>query len=219
MSTSTNVAVDKQNAAALAEFYRQLPGVLHPLDYVKGVIFAVAAAPEIPMPQQWFAWVFKQHGQLTDGNQADALADCLMDELKRQLSHMRSLTQQDSYQLDYHFPQDNQVTNPLSQWLTGLLFAHQQLQPVWQGAWQQMQEKMLEDVQQHQKDLRHCLSMFSTFADMPLAIRQASEKGNPALAEQLPIIFNSLPLALAKYIKLSGKLVNYLPDQFEQFQG
>lgn len=195
-----------------------LTSILHGEDYIRGVIFAVAAAPEIPMPQQWFTWVFKRHGQLTDSNQADQLADVLMDELKQQLAQMRALPEQGEIGFDYGFPNHLGPENPVSQWFAGLLFAHRALESVWQDAWQQMQAKMDCDLQTHQKDLRHCLSMFSTFANMPLAIEQAQIKGNAELKQQLPQIFLSLPMALGKYVYLSGRLVSYLPDQFEQFK-
>lgn len=217
MQSEHELPLQNNTSVELNQLCKQLEGILHSEHHIRGVIFAVASAPEIPMPQQWFPWVFNQHGQLPNTEQADALADTLMDELKQRLSQFRNRIEKTDIEVEYSFPEQMKVLSPMSEWFTGLLFAHQQMQSIWKHAWHQMQNKVGEDVADEQKVLRHCLSMFSTFADMPLAIEQAKSKGNEALETQLPTIFLSLPAALGKYVDLSGKLVGYLPDQFEQF--
>mgnify|MGYP003678776185 FL=1 len=68
------------------------------------------------------------------------------------------------------------------------------------------------------KDLSHCLTMFSTFADLPLAFEQAKVRDNDKqFVALLPTVFLSLPPALQTYVNLSGTLVEYLPNQFETF--
>lgn len=59
--------------------------------------------------------------------------------------------------------------------------------------------------------------MFTTFADISLAIGQADQQGNGELEAQLPKIFLSLSDALQTYVKMSGVLVDFMPDQFETF--
>ena len=56
----------------------ELLGVLQPYAFIQGVIFAVAAAPEIPMPEKWLPWALKASNQLTSTEQADNLTDILM---------------------------------------------------------------------------------------------------------------------------------------------
>jgi uncharacterized protein len=73
-------------------------------------------------------------------------------------------------------------------------------------------------MQQLQKDLSHCLYMFTTFADIPLAVKQAENRGNDQLLNILPKIFLSFPETLKTYVGLSGRLVDYLPNQFETFE-
>jgi uncharacterized protein len=60
--------------------------------------------------------------------------------------------------------------------------------------------------------------MFTTFADIPLAIKQADDRGNDQLFNILPKIFLSFPETLKIYVGLSGRLVDYLPNQFETFE-
>lgn len=190
-----------------------LKDVLYPVEYVHGLVFAVAAAPEIPMPDTWLLWVFKQHGQITNIQQADRLTDLLMKELQRQLQLMRS----DSIVLPQHFefPQSNDA--PVSLWLTGLLAGHSLLETVWQDAWDRVANQAPDKLPSMQKNLRHCLSMFTTFADISLARSQASQSTNQQLEEQLPKIFLSLSESLQTYVELSGVLVDFMPDQFETF--
>lgn len=190
-----------------------LKDVLHPFEYVQGLVFAVAAAPEIPMPDKWLLWVFKQHGQINNIQQADQLTDLLMKELQRQLQLMRC----DSITLpeEFEFPTSNDA--PVSVWLTGLLAGHSLLETVWQEAWDRVTKQAPKQLPSMQKNLRHCLSMLTTFADIPLAISQANQQGNSELEAQLPKIFLSLSDALHTYVNMSGMLVDFMPDQFETF--
>lgn len=165
------------------------------------------------MPDKWLLWVFKQHGQINDIQQADQLADLLMKELQRQLKLMRS----DSIGLpvEYEFPDSNDA--PVCLWLTGLLAGHSLLEPVWQEAWLRVAKQSPENLPLMQKNLRHCLSMFTTFADISLAVDQATHQGNSELEAQLPKIFLSVSDALQTYVNMSGTLVDFMPDQFETF--
>ena len=59
--------------------------------------------------------------------------------------------------------------------------------------------------------------MFTTFANVPLALEQAKRVGNTKLIENIDTIFKSLPRALKTYVDIAGELAQFLPDQFETF--
>lgn len=193
-----------------------LRDVVHPYPFIQGLIFAVAAAPEIPMPEQWLPWAIKTSNQLTSVEQADNLTDVLMKVLQQQLKNMSA----EKIQLPQGitFTQKGPEKSAVAQWCQGILFGHSQLEPVWQAAWNKMKLSEEAQIQQLQKDLRHCLYMFTTFADIPLAVKQAESRGNDQLLNILPKIFLSFPQTLKTYVALSGRLVDFLPNQFETFE-
>jgi uncharacterized protein len=201
----------------------QSDGLVHALnsiDYIKGLVFAVASSPEIPMPDVWLPWIFRQHGQLPDTDTADTLTDLLMGLLQHQLRLMRDeqVTLDTAYTLpeNAHCLQSNGLA--LSRWCSGVLAGHSQLENVWNNAWQKMQKKNPGGMQAEAKNLTHCLTMLSTFADLPLAYEQAKKRHNEEqFLSLLPTVFLSLQPALKTYVGLSGKLVEYLPNQFETF--
>jgi uncharacterized protein len=193
----------------------ELEDVLQSYDYICGLIFAVAAAPEIPMPEKWLVWVFRQRGQLSCAEQADHLTDVLMGLLQWQLRLMRDEQVVLPKRCQLCQPAEHSVA--LSGYCSGLLAAHSQLEEVWRTSWQKMKLDTPEQLSSLQKDFRHCLGMFSTFADIPLAIEQARQRGNDNFVSLLPKLYLSLPAALNKYVALSGAMVDFLPDQFETF--
>ena len=197
-----------------------LSHALFSVDYLKGLVFAVASAPEIPMPEVWLPWIFRQHGQVPDTQTADKLTDLLMSLLQHQLRLMRD--EQVTLDSAYVLPENAQCVQSsdlaLSRWCSGVLAGHSQLESVWNNAWQKMQKKSPDAMQAAAKDLTHCLTMLSTFADLPLAYEQAKKRQNEEqFVLLLPTVFLSLQPALKTYVGLSGKLVEYLPNQFETF--
>jgi uncharacterized protein len=194
----------------------ELSDVLHPYAFIQGVVFAVAGAPEIPMPEKWLPWAIKTSNQLTSTEQADKLTDNLMKMLQVQLQKMSD--EKIHLPMGMTFNQDGQEPSSVAMWCQGMLFGHSQLETVWQHAWNKMQVSDVAQMQQLQKDLSHCLYMFSTFADIPLAVQQAENRGNDQLLNILPKIFLSFPETLKTYVGLSGRLVDYLPNQFETFE-
>ncbi|MFT4807350.1 MAG: hypothetical protein ACI9LX_000667 [Paraglaciecola sp.] len=194
----------------------ELLDVLHPYAFIQGVIFAVAGAPEIPMPEKWLPWALKASNQLTSNAQADKLTDNLMKLLQVQLQNMSE--EKIHLPMGITFNQDGQEQSSVAMWCQGMLFGHSQLESVWQHAWNKMQVSDETQMQQLQKDLSHCLYMFTTFADIPLAVKQAQNRGNDQLFNILPKIFLSFPETLKTYVGLSGRLVDYLPNQFETFE-
>lgn len=193
-----------------------LSGVLHPYAFIQGIIFAVAAAPEIPMPEKWLPWVIKTNNQLTCTEQADNLTDILMKVLQEQLKSMSE--EKIHLPLGVTFVQGESEQSSVALWCRGILLGHGQLEPVWQQAWDKMRVSEVSEMRQLQKDLSHCLYMFTTFADIPLAVQQAEKRGNDQLLNILPRIFLSFPETLKTYVGLSGRLVDFLPNQFETFQ-
>jgi len=189
---------------------------LHSQYYVEGCLLGACACPEIPLPDVWLPWVIKHHHQIENAEQADAITDMLFAYFKECLAQMHSENLCLPTYATY-LPNDHTA---LSQWCSGLLVAHTAREKYWQGAWNKMQAKSALQTPQMAKDLKHCLMMFSTFADPQNAIADADKKdgsGNE-LSNKLPLIAKSLEQALLKYVAISGELAAYLPNQFETFQ-
>ena len=178
---------------------------------ILGVIFAVAAAPDIPLPEVWFPWIFKQSVRLDEVKDLAAIHAVVISCFQWQLQQMRD--EQIALLKDLEYSTQN--TSALAQWMQGVLLAHTQLDSVWHHAWQAMLDSKHAEVGKLQKDLKHCLSVFSTFADIPFALQQARDKEQ--LATSLPLIYRSLPEVLRTYVATSGQLIEYLPNQFETF--
>lgn len=188
--------------------------ILYPRFYVEGVVLGASACPEIPMPDVWLPWAIEHHGQMKSNEQADAMTETLFSYFKWCLSQMRD----ENTQLPPYAAYDEANKDALAWWLKGILAAHTSMQEVWQNAWHKMQNQAPEKAPKLAKNLKHCLSVFSTFADVPLAIEQAKQRGDNQLEEKLPVIAKSLPNTLQIYIDISGELAAYLPNQFETFE-
>jgi len=192
--------------------------MLHSRYYVEGAMLGAGVSPEIPMPNVWLPWAIKNHGQMQNNQQADVITDALFDYFKYCLQQMKDNAQ---CMPDYGvFEADRDKRgekSPLSQWLQGVLTAHSSMEPVWQNAWQLMHDKNPQHAPVLAKKLKHSLGMFSTFADVELAIDQAKKRGQMDFEDKLPLIAQSLPKALSTYVSISGELASYLPNQFETF--
>lgn len=192
--------------------------VLYSRYYVEGALFGAGVSPEIPMPDIWLPWAIKQRGKMQDNQQADEITDALFDYFKYCLQLMKENKQA---MPDYCVFADDQerwqASSALSQWMQGVLTAHSSMESVWRNAWSLMQNKAPQQAPVLAKNLKHSLGMFSTFADVPLAIEQAEKRGQTDFIQKLPIIAQSLPETLNTYVSISGELANYLPNQFETF--
>jgi uncharacterized protein len=200
----------------------EIADMLHSRYYVEGALFGAAVTPEIPMPDVWLPWAIKHHGQMQNNQQADTITDALFDYFKYCLQQMKDnahcLPSYAVFEDDGSIPLGfSDVSSPLSQWLQGVLMAHSSMEAIWQNAWQLMQEKDPEQAPILAKKLKHSLGMFSTFADLALAIEQAKKRGQADFERKLPLIALSLPEALSTYVSISGELASYLPNQFETF--
>jgi uncharacterized protein len=192
--------------------------ILHSRFYVEGAIFGAGVSPEIPMPDVWLPWAIKHQGQMKNNQQADAITDALFDYFKFCLQQMKENQQVlPNYCRFENDPEHWGSDSALSQWLQGLLSAHSSMESVWQNAWQLMQSKNPEKAPQLAKQLKHSLGMFSTFADINLAIEQANKRGQVDFITKLSLIAKSLPETLKTYVSISGELASYLPNQFESF--
>lgn len=188
--------------------------------YCRGFIFAVAACPEIPMPESWMPWLIKQDSRPADNTSFDHLAEGLMDGLRQELQVMREggkLVPNDCV-----WNVDAAERLALSEWLTGLLSAHSQMEPVWQDAWLLAQQHPEQDegVQKSEdpaRRLTRCLKLFSTLANVELALQKRSEDQREQLTENLPKLADQLPSLAKEYVIVAGELSAVLPNQFESF--
>lgn len=190
--------------------------LLHSKYYVEGCLLGACACPEIPLPDVWLPWVIQHQKQIQNAEQADRITEVLFAFFKHCLAQMHE--QRLSLPAFATYSPDDYAA--LSQWCTGLLMAHSAREKYWQGAWNKMQAKSDSNALQMGKDLKHCLLMFSTFANPKAAINDANNKdgSGATLADKLPIIAKSLDQTLSKYVAISGELAAYLPNQFESFQ-
>ena len=65
--------------------------------------------------------------------------------------------------------------------------------------------------------LSRCLKMFSTLANVDLALKHRTEEQAAQLNSNLTLLIKQLPAVLQDYIKLAGELAGALPNQFEMF--
>lgn len=188
---------------------------LHSQHYVEGCLLGACACPEIPLPDVWLPWVIKHHQQIENAEQADHITDVLFGFFKQCLAQMHNNTLALPEYARY-----GANDKALSDWCEGILIAHSARESFWQGAWQKMQAQAPESAPKMAKDLKHCLLMFSTFADTQKAIEDANAKdgSGDTLASKLPLIALSLQDTLRQYVTISGELAAFLPNQFETFQ-
>ncbi|GEA12548.1 hypothetical protein KUL49_29230 [Alteromonas sp. KUL49] len=114
---------------------RALSSLLPDQFEMDGIIFAVAASPEIPMPEQWMPWVIRNSANRLVNHQVNELADCLMNGLRGHLQWMRD----DKVALPnpcVFIEGQVELPNSLAHWLNGLLIGHKHLEPVWKNAWE-----------------------------------------------------------------------------------
>jgi len=183
-----------------------------------GMVFAVAACPEIPMPEQWMPWLIQNSSDTLTDSDVDVLADTLMNTLRAHLHSMRDerAALPDDCVYSANIPP---IPRVLAEWLEGLLFAHQQLEGVWQQAWQKLSvEDLLEQGQEMpEKRLSRCLKLFSTLANIDLALMSRNAQQAQQLKDNLPLLWKQLPAVLNDYVCLAGQLASALPNQFETF--
>ena len=205
---------ESEQAKKLQQLCADYENYTQPYYFIHGQLFAVAAAPEIPMPDQWIPWTLKRQDLPVTPEQAEELTLLLMSLFQLHLRNMRDeqLALPDFCQ----FPQDYNIDSPLSLWFQGLLSVHQQLETVWQQGWDKLQQQH-GDMLDTSRELKHVLSMFSTFANIPLALEKLTPEAAEKLEQKLPAIFEALPSAFTSYVDIAGKLAGFLPDQFETF--
>lgn len=179
--------------------------------HTDGFIFAIAAAPEIPMPEKWMPWLIQQSGNALSSSNVDSMADAFMACLRAHLSAMRDEQIALPDTCAFSDGRSNQLPEELSQWLTGLLHAHRQVEPDWQQVWN---ASATGDEGQR---LTRSLRLFSTLADMKLAIESRNSEQAQQLEENQLLLWRQLPSQLQDYVSLAGQLALNLPNQFETF--
>lgn len=203
--------------SALSVLYsnHSISALLKSQAFVEGVVVGVACSPEIPMPPEWMPWVFAEQRAALDVNDDDlweTITDGLVKTLRDTLSAMRA--NENLLPRDYEFDSSALSNSRQARWLTGLLFAHQQLQPVWQQAWDYMFEREESGAEEAADTLKHCLKVFSVMADPDLVLARDGQQG---VRDRLPEIGATIPRALNQYIELANRLAEHLPNQFESF--
>ncbi|WP_338024902.1 UPF0149 family protein [Alteromonas antoniana] len=202
-----------QELSALPKFSAILPSYYE----MDGMIFAVAASPEIPMPETWMPWLIQHSGSTMVSEDVDELAECLMETLRNHLSAMRT---QDNYlPLTCRWQQGATIPESLELWLGGLLKGHQLLESIWRNAWERKakKENLSADEEDPATRLARCLKLFSTLARHQLALSQRSGENAEKLRANLPVLWRQLPAMLQEYVTLSGDLAQALPNQFEMY--
>ena len=218
-----------RDIVSLPGFESVLPNAYH----VDGMIFAVASAPEIPMPEQWMPWLIKSSDSHLVDKDVDKLADTLMNGLRAHLDFMRQEKSPLPIELTVAPKVQGSIrpSKELESWLNGLLQVHKQLEPVWQNAWSYLEkhvEKNKVNTNDSQKNepeqtepaevrLSRCLKLFSTLANIDLALSYRNDKQAAQLESNINMLVKQLPSMLADYTKLSGELAGALPNQFDTF--
>jgi uncharacterized protein len=178
--------------------------------FISGVIFGVSASPEIPMPEAWMPWVLDGPHEIPLNNEdVDKLAGGLIAQLQWQLAAMRNEKTLLPSQCKFEHNESSKVM--LETWLQGVLFAHQNLENVWQSAWDQASKD--EDAAR----LTRCLKCFSVLANSELTLSQLSQQKREELANNLPTLAKQLNGLLVDYVNLAGELADNLPGQFELY--
>lgn len=192
-----------------------MQAVLPAPPFLHGIIFGVAACPEIPMPETWMPWVIRADASAAiSKQQADELADYLMARLRDTLDCMRKDSRLLPHGYEWGTTADKQQNVQL--WLKGLLTGHQQLEKQWLQAWQLSEQTL--DLPSLSSRLNRCLKLFSTLADPELKLQQTPADKCSELEAGLPRLAASLPAMLKEYVEISGELVQVLPNQFEVVQ-
>jgi uncharacterized protein len=192
---------------------------LHSRYFVEGVITGACASPEIPLPDTWLPWTIASNPQSSSQTQSAEQTEVIFEQLFAFFKHTLANMKDNSLKLP-SYAQYKGIGNSkeLSEFCSGLMMAHQSLESLWAAAWRHMQAAQEEQAPKFAKDLKHCLLVFSTFADPKAAVEQAQQRGEHALSEKLPAIAQSLEATLAQYVSISGQLAAYLPNQFETFK-
>ncbi len=207
--------------SALNDVYQnsELTDLLPAQAFTEGFIFAIAAAPEIPMPEKWMPALINGRSNHLESTLVDKLADALMFTLRDSLKAMRD----GSVLLPRYvvWTEDKQSREPAEQWLTGLLAGHQFVEDCWQQAWRRAQLETnsvsAPEKETPSKRLTRCLKLFSSLADTALALSVRTEEQAKAFRQHLPALYQQLPLMLKEYVVLADQLAASLPNQFETF--
>ena len=177
-------------------------------------------------------WLIQSSDSKLVDKDVDKLADTLMNGLRAHLDLMRQSKSPLSSELTEAIEVKGVMrpSKELESWLNGLLQVHKQLEPVWQNAWNHLDKRSAQNTSDDKNKLEEdklaepaearlsrCLKLFSTLANIELALSYRNETQVAQLESNIHMLVKQLPSVLADYTKLSGELAQALPNQFETF--
>ena len=186
--------------------------VIQPTEYISGMIFAIAACPELPMPNHWLPLVFKSPPERAKDQQINQLFDDLMSVFKVQLLDIQSS--------EIGLPSqcvsvNNECSDAsIAQWCKGFVFAHSNNQSCWQRAWD-IKSDDTKLIKKYSKDLSRILKLTSTLADFTFALEQRQESQRKALLDNKLSLHKSLIPCLREYLVIAEELSKVLPENIE----
>ena len=200
---------------SLPSFENVLPSAYQ----VDGMIFAVASAPEIPMPEQWMPWLIQSSDSHLVDKDVDKLADTLMNGLRAHLDFMR----QDKSPLPGQLTETSEIhgtarpSKELESWLNGLLQVHKQLEPVWQNAWnhwEKQSEKSEVDKEVNLENVFDDIDVFSSDEDNSNTSRLSA-----STIEQLfeDTKYNLKSVKETKLVNI-GNSIDHLPNEMKKIE-
>lgn len=196
---------------------RACAALLAPQPFVEGLIIAVAACPEIPLPEQWMPWTIRieENAAVSSTLDLQPLTSSLMQYFTDVLAAMRARKMLVPTRLNSGLSAHQaQVPESVMLWCQGVMTGHQQLESVWQCAWTSEAAARIDSAE---KRLERCLRLFSTLASPDMALQRRDEASRARLQAALPQLVSQLGIILQDYILLADELAQCLPHQFETF--
>lgn len=186
--------------------------VIYSSEYISGMIFAIAACPELPMPNHWLPLVFKSPPERAKEFEINQLFDDLMSLFKVQLLDIQCSKIGLPAKCGSN---DNESSDTsIAQWCKGFVFAHSNNQSCWQRAWDiKSSDSELSKV--YSKDLSRILKLTSTLADFTFALEQRQEPQRKALLDNKISLHKSLIPCLKEYLVIAEELSKVLPENIE----
>lgn len=185
-------------------------------EYISGVVFACAACPDIPLPNEWLPLLFRHPPERTSASQVDEFCDHVMALFKCQLLDIQNAEAglPDSCIL----ASEEDGVSPLSEWCKGFLAAHQSNEPKWQRGWELYVATNCDDEPERKRALIRCLKLLSTFADLSFALAQRSADDKHKLLNNLDGLYQSINSCLLDYLLIADELTKVLPENIELTQ-
>ena len=188
----------------------QLAQVTFSTDYIAGVVFAISASPEIPMPQEWFALTFSTQPERASQQLLNEYCDDLIELFKAQAIDIQN-------RHIWHPPHTHDEPaltrdSTLAHWCRGFLFAHKHLEAQWRRGWHLVSQKEPAKVVEFDRTLTRVLKLASTLADFEFALQQRQAPQRQQLTASRHQLIASLASCLREYIVIAESLSMVLPE-------